>query len=333
MADLRYTKGLHEIGSGSWAYLLPDGGWGWSNSGLVTDGNHSMLVDTMFDLKTTREMLDSMGHASAAAQRIDILVNSHADGDHTWGNQLVPGARIIASAATAKEFSNVDPLKIHALVSNPQLYGEGVRYVAEWMGPDRFDFSNIVLAPPTEVFEQKMHLKVGDKDVHLINVGPAHTAGDTLVHVVQDKVLYTGDILFIGVHPAIWDGSIDGWIEACDRILTLDVDYIVPGHGPITDKNGVVIYKNYLQMLRREARLRFDAGIPVEEAAIDIALTAPFTDWLLPERVAGSVNFLYRQFGSPDTTDDMMTIFAMLARYAKAKDRERATAAGNGHAH
>jgi hypothetical protein len=86
-------------------------------------------------------------------------------------------------------------------------------------------------------------------------------------------------------------------------------------------------------MLRREARLRFDAGIPVEEAAIDIALTAPFTDWLLPERVAGSVNFLYRQFGSPDTTDDMMTIFAMLARYAKAKDRERATAAGNGHAH
>ena len=45
-----YTKGLHEIADGVWAYLQPDGGWGWSNAGLITGGDSSLLVDTLFDL-------------------------------------------------------------------------------------------------------------------------------------------------------------------------------------------------------------------------------------------------------------------------------------------
>src|ERR1019366_2959672 len=67
----------------------------------------------------------------------------------------------------------------------------------------------------------------------------AHTRGDVLVHLPADKILYTGDLLFVGGHPVLWAGPIENWIKACDYILSLDVDVIVPGHGPIAEKPAV----------------------------------------------------------------------------------------------
>src|ERR1700751_482737 len=76
------TRGLHEVGDGLYAYLQPDGGWGWSNAGLVVGGEGALLVDTLFDLHLTERMLREMRRAVPAAQRIETLVNTHAHGDH-----------------------------------------------------------------------------------------------------------------------------------------------------------------------------------------------------------------------------------------------------------
>lgn len=103
-----YTLGLHEVGNGCFAYLQPDGGWGYSNAGLVVGEGESLLVDTLFDLKLTQQMLDSMVAATSASP-INTVVNTHANGDHCYGNQLVRDATIIASSATAREMSEVPP--------------------------------------------------------------------------------------------------------------------------------------------------------------------------------------------------------------------------------
>jgi cyclase len=316
MSRWKFAKGLHQVGAGSHAYLLPDGGWGWSNAGLVVDGDQSLLIDTLYDLRTTGEMLGVMADAEPAAKQIDILVNSHSDGDHTYGNELLKGARIVSSEATAEEFFKLSPQKLHSIITDPQ--SDGARFYAELMG-NRFDFSNITLLPPTETYDREMRLKVGDKDVALFNVGPAHTRGDTLVQVMQDKVVYTGDLLFVGVHPAIWDGSLAGWVAACDRILAMDVDVVVPGHGPISDKAGVRMLRDYLVMVNDETRRRFDAGLSIEDAALDITFSGPFADWISPERIVGSVNFLYRQWGSDKAVTDTFEILAMLQRYVRIK--------------
>lgn len=92
-----YTRGLHDLGNGCYAYLQPDGSWGWSNAGLIADGEESLLVDTLFDLPMTAEMLAAMRDAVPAASSIGTLVNTHANGDHVFGNKLVGEAEIIAS--------------------------------------------------------------------------------------------------------------------------------------------------------------------------------------------------------------------------------------------
>ena len=104
-----YRKGLHDLGDGVYAYLQPDGSWGWSNAGLIVDGEQSLLVDNLFDLKLTQAMLDEMRAAAPAAASFDYLVNTHANGDHCWGNELVAGAEIIASRAGAEEMAEVPP--------------------------------------------------------------------------------------------------------------------------------------------------------------------------------------------------------------------------------
>lgn len=319
-ATFRY--GLSDLGKGSWAWLQPDGGWGFSNAGLIVDGEQSLLVDTLFDLRSTAKMLAAMRDATPAAESIDILVNSHADADHTFGNQLVRNARIIASLDSAHEFAAMTPDKAQNLVANAEVLGDGARYIAGFVCDNGFDFTGVEFTPPTETYDRLHTLKIGDKDVHLYNVGPAHTAGDTLVHCLQDRVVFTADILFMGVHPAIWEGSIDGWRAACDHILSLDIDLVVPGHGPVTDKEGVKTFRRYLDVLHMETRLRFEAGLSVEEAAYEITFPPPYDDWLLPERVVGSVNFLYREWGSADARTDYLEIFGLVARMSEHNKRQ-----------
>ncbi|MEQ1788565.1 MAG: MBL fold metallo-hydrolase, partial [Acidimicrobiales bacterium] len=72
---MTFARGAHEVADGTWAYLQPDGGWGWSNAGLVTDGEASLLVDTLFDLALTQQMLDELRAVAPAAERIGTLVN------------------------------------------------------------------------------------------------------------------------------------------------------------------------------------------------------------------------------------------------------------------
>ncbi len=91
-----FTRGLHGVAEGVHAYLQPDGGWGWSNAGLVEGDDASLLVDTLFDLHLTGRMLEAMGEVTAR-RPIGTLVNTHANGDHCYGNELVvgPGVDIV----------------------------------------------------------------------------------------------------------------------------------------------------------------------------------------------------------------------------------------------
>jgi glyoxylase-like metal-dependent hydrolase (beta-lactamase superfamily II) len=309
----RIRPGLHPLARGAYAWLAPHGSWGWSNAGLIADGDQSLLIDTLYDLDLTGEMLRKMRHAEPAAKTIDTLINTHANGDHCHGNELVAGAEIIASAASALEMNELTPEAMAAIMASSAELGPLGEYFRHCFGQFRFD--GIRFTPPTRTFEGTLDLTVGDKQVHLIEVGPAHTRGDVLVHCPADRVVFTGDILFINSTPVMWQGPVANWINACLLIEDMAADLIVPGHGPITDKHGVVQVRHYLQFVRDQARARYDAGMDAFEAAKDIELSE-YSSWSDPERIAVNVDSLYREFSGEQTRTDVFELMRRMAALA-----------------
>jgi cyclase len=315
----QYKRGLADLGKGTYAWIQPDGSWGWSNAGLITDADQSLLVDTLFDLKLTRDMLSAMREAAPrAAKTIGTLVNTHHNGDHCYGNELVEGAEIIASHHAAEEMKREQP----ALIANFMKAAPGMGLTGEYLMHcfGAFDFNGITPTLPTTTFSGRMSRKVGNKSVDLIEVGPAHTGGDVLVHIPADRTVFTGDILFVEGTPIMWAGPVGNWIAACDTIMALDCETVVPGHGPVTDKRGVQAVRDYLSYIRDEARKRFDAGMSARDAAFDIAL-GDYDSWGDAERIAVNVATLYREFSGDATPPNAAELFARMGEIWQQRRR------------
>ena len=306
-----FNKGLSDLGNNIYCYLQPDGGWGWSNAGLIADGDESLIVDTLFDEDLTLEMLDSMKSAEPKGMKnIRALINSHSNGDHCNGNNCVDTEEVISSEATLEEMSHESPEMMAALLKQAPEMGTLGKYFLECFGS--FNFEGVTKRLPNTTFTGETQRQVGDKIVELIEVGPAHTNGDVLVHVPSDKVVFTGDILFIEGHPILWAGPVKNWINACDRIISMEVDFVVPGHGPVTDNRGVKAVRDYLAYIDTESRERFESGMSALEAAKEIDLDL-FSTWGDGERIAVNVNSLYREYKGEEKREEITLLFQQMA--------------------
>jgi len=308
--SIPYETGRQQVADGCHAWLQPSGGWGWSNAGLVVGDGVSLLVDTLFDLRLTQAMLDGLAPLTEAAP-IATLVNTHANGDHCYGNELVGRAEIVASAATAEEIDDVPPAMMCALMADDGPVGDLFR---RFFG--EFDFAGITVTAPTRTFSDRLGLDVGGTAVELIEVGPAHTRGDTIVVVPDAGVVFTGDICFIEGTPIAWAGPLSGWVDACDLIIDAAPAVVVPGHGPVTDTDGVRRVREYLAWVDGEARARHDQGMTAEEAARDIAselATSPFSAWGEEGRMAVNVETAFRHLDPGHEPADVITLFSRMA--------------------
>jgi len=330
---------LREVADGVHAYLQ-HGSWGFSNAGLVAGEGDALLVDTLYDLRLTGRMLAEMRRKIPVASRITTVVNTHANGDHCWGNQLVSGANIVSSKAAREEMKELSPglmatlvgasRRIAALGALPRsalgLLGrlgiaragalaEGAEFIVQCFGA--FEFRGISLTPPTTTFSGRTSLAAGDRLVEVIEVGPAHTKGDAIVHLPKERVAFSGDILFVGSHPIIWEGPVENWIAACDRLLELDVDVIVPGHGPITDKEGVRRTKAYWERLVDASRRGHEAGASADEIAREL-LREAWGGWGEAHRLVVNVDTICRALARDRSPRDPLVLMARMAQVERA---------------
>ena len=308
---------LQQVADQTWAYVQRDGGWGWSNAGLVVDGDASLLVDTLFDLQLTAAMLDAMRAVTPAAERMDVVVNTHANGDHCYGNQLVAGADIVASRRSAEEMAEVPPSTLAAFVAAAPGLGLAGEYLSAIFGG--FTFDGIEVVPPSRTFDGSLSLRVGDRAVDLHELGPAHTAGDVIVHVPDAGVVFTGDLVFHGGHPIVWAGPVQRWLDACDRLLALDADIVVPGHGAVAGRDAVETQRRYFEWLVLEGTPRLRDGMTPLDAAKDLR-HGPYAGWGEGERLAVNLTALARDLGLAPA-DDVLTLFGAMAELWAATHR------------
>ncbi len=322
-----YDEGLYEIAERTYAWLVPNGSWGESNSGLVVGEGESLLIDTLWDVPLTRAMLNDMAHLVAKTP-IKTLVNTHSDGDHFYGNQLLADARIITSKASAEQMLHHLPKtmlqfeRLGRLLSLLPL--QKARNAGHWFQTmcAPYDFASVTLTPANRTFSGVAKVTCGGREVRLIEVGPAHTAGDLMIHLPDAKVLFAGDILFIGSTPVMWAGPVKNWLKALDLILDLDVDVIVPGHGPIIGKAPIAQLRKYWEFATAEAERHFDAGATAYDAAQTI-VTSPgfrkqaFANWDSPERMVMNCEMLYREFEGKERALKPLEIIKIMYRQAQ----------------
>ena len=309
-ARVPYTRGLHEVGDRVWAWTLPDGGYGWSNAGLVAGDGAALLVDTLFDLALTREMLTAMKPITDRAPIADALI-THSNGDHTHGNQLLDASvRIIAAKGTAEEIAHGMAPEMLVMTQTGNLGPIATPYARERFG--HFDFGGIRVRNADQTFERDLTIDVGGRQINLLNLGPAHTAADSVVHVPDAGVLFGGDLLFIGCTPIVWAGPIDNWVAACDAMIALDAPTVVPGHGPVTDPDGIRSVRGYLVHVAEQAEAAYRRGVSWAEAADTIDL-GEYATWLDAERVVVNVYQRYRELDPDMPQQEVMALLVMQA--------------------
>lgn len=330
---------LCEIADGIHAYLQPDGGWGLSNSGLISGKADQLLVDTLFDLRSTSELFRQLSKVASFSPAEGLVVNTHANGDHCYGNPLVTSGRIIASERSRDEMRDMPAGKLHRLTRAARFLRDSVRtsrltralakamglqllvdfidaapYVAQIFEP--FDFRDIPVAEPTQTFTGQLRLSLGDRDVELLELGPAHTEGDVVAFDPQTKTLFTGDLLFMGCHPLAWAGTPSSCIQALEKLMTLSPEVVVPGHGPLTDRRGILDHIAYFEALREAARPLHAAKVKPEPAAKEL-MHRGFGARALPERLYVNVAACYREFEAISTKLSPITAMGAMSRLSR----------------
>jgi len=297
-----------------------------ANSGLINLGG-GVVVDTQSDLPHGRQMIKLFGKVWPGMPK--RVINTHEDADHVWGNQLFEGAEIIAHRKVAERMPHVaDPKETQDLLKAASSFlpslllkvlHPGALAIARQLQQD-YNFDGIKLVLPTTVFDERHVLDLDGTEVHILFVGPCHQAGDTIIHVPKEGVVFAGDVLFRLCTPMGWVGSYAKWIKILDLILSLKPNVIVPGHGPVCGIEGVVEMKAYLEYLRAESRRCFEQGLTSLEASKKIDF-GPYGAWRAPARIYLNVERAYREFRNEpeDKPWDSAKSFDSIYEVAKAR--------------
>jgi cyclase len=234
---------LVEVAVGVFAYVQPDGGWMINNTGIVTGGGEHLLIDTTSTESRNRALLAAVETVARGTRR--ALVNTHHHGDHTFGNWLMPAQVPVIGHTWCRE----------------DLLAAGLVATQVLRGPD---YGHLEVRAPEVTFESALTLHVGDRTVELHHLGPAHTRGDVVAWLPEERVLFAGDIAFAGGQPFLVEGSIAGYLRALARLRTFQPAVLVPGHGPVRHGQEISRLLDDLDLYARfvTARRRRSGGRP-----------------------------------------------------------------------
>lgn len=208
-------EGLQKLADGVYAFLGRDGA---SNYGVIETERGLVVIDN--DIRSVDRLWKAI--RSTTQQEIRFLINTHNAFDHASANYVFAraGATIISSAVCREGMAQTGQKKFEDMKAGD----EKIRELAK--------DGEVVL--PAITFERQLTLRFGSRVIELTHFGHGHTPGDIIVYLPQERILFSGDLIVIGYHPQLRDGSCNGWLRILGELDIIAPAQIVPGHGPVT---------------------------------------------------------------------------------------------------
>ena len=210
-----------------------------ANAGIIIGKDGIVVVDTMISANEAKRSIRDI--RTISHKPIRYVVNTHYHFDHVFGNSEFAklGAVVIAQENVKKAMENSAR--------------ETLKNIGEY-GLTPKDMKGTTLAYPVLTYSDRMTIDIGGQQIELIHARQSHTGGDTLVYLPDKKVLFAGDILFTNYHPFLGEGNIEEWAKKLDDIKLMDIEKIIPGHGPLSGKNDLDDMKKYILMFDQKAK-------------------------------------------------------------------------------
>ena len=270
-----------EVSDGIFAWVQHDGTWWINNAGFLVADSGVVAVDACSTEARTRALIE--GIRTVTTQPVRTLVNTHHHGDHTFGNYLFEPATIVGH--------------------------ERVRDGIRGWGPPRsapfwtdVDWGEIRLSPPILTFTEGVDVWSGDLRCEIRHLGMrAHTDNDSVVWIPERRVLFSGDLAFNGGTPFLLQGSVTGARQTLERLLALDPEIVVPGHGQVCGSEVLQQCADYVDFVLDTARAGMAAGLTPLQTARESDLGG-FADLLDSERIVGN---LHRAYADLDNRADL----------------------------
>lgn len=231
-----------------------------ANAGIIIGNDYIVVIDTLISSKKAKQFIIDIRKVSDLP--IKYVINTHYHLDHVFGNAEFKklGATIIAHKncnANMHKFAAVN-------LQNIGNYG---------ISPEEIEGTEIAF--PQIIFSDSLTLDLEKMTVNIKYVASSHTDGSVLVLVPEEKVLFTGDIVFTDYHPYMADGNVESWSNVLDFILTIDANKIVPGHGPISGKKDVNDMKEYILTFDKKAKELVVKDNDIEKIVMELKKVIP----------------------------------------------------------
>jgi glyoxylase-like metal-dependent hydrolase (beta-lactamase superfamily II) len=244
-----------------------------ANAGIVIGRDGVLVVDTLTSAKEGARFLADIRRVTD--KPIKYVVNTHTHLDHAFGNCVFAriGATVISHAADRRLLERVGPDTLKN-IGNYGLKAE--------------DMAGTEIVFPSLSFSDRLQIDLGDETVDLVRVAPSHTEGSVVVYLPARKLLFSGDILFTDFHPFMADGDIAGWTRTIDTLLAMDLERIIPGHGPLSGKKDLQEMKEYLVQFDSTARALAAEGQDADAIVAELKKRLPkrsLAEWMIAYNV------------------------------------------------
>ena len=306
---------LERIAEGVWAAIVERGTGAWGNVGIVALGERTLVFDTFLTPAAARSLRSAA--EALTGQPVAYVVNSHYHMDHIHGNTVFADATIIATEKTRERIATRGveilaearrhpeyPASLDAEIASaptPELRADLVAMQGDYRALDAA-LPELTLRLPDITFERRLTLHGSERSVEILSYGGGHTSSDTFLLLPAERVAFLGDLLGARTHPSFGQANLEQWDRILERIEALDIETVVPGHGPVGTLADVAALRRYLtdcETLVREAIVR---GETAEQIAA-LLPPAAYADWDARTIFADNLRHLHALYTRPADED------------------------------